>query len=54
MNEMDKNKLPMNKFLKLITQEQFRQKETCSQGINGLSCLGEQPCSQGKKGLKLT
>jgi hypothetical protein len=27
MNEMDKNKLPINKFFNLITQEQFRKKK---------------------------
>jgi hypothetical protein len=50
MNEMDKNKLSINNFSKLITQEQFLQKEPCSQGNNGLSCPREQSCSQGKKG----
>jgi hypothetical protein len=51
---MDKNKLPINNFFKLITQEQFHKKKPGSQWNNGLSCLGKQSCPQGKKGLKST
>jgi hypothetical protein len=54
LNKMDENKLFLGNFLKLVIQEQFLQRESCSwkKKKKGFKLfIGEQLCSQEIKGL---